>query len=100
MSEYTIIGEYYPEDDKIVRIGNEGKEIVGEGFVAFCIITRGRFKQYFPEMKSIKQEKILFKKFLKDKDFINFLGKKKVKQIKKSFWKFKVYARICLILGK
>ena len=94
MSDYTIIGEYYPEDNKIIRIGDEGKEIVGDGFVAFCIITRKKPKEYFPQLKSIKQENELFKKFLQDKDFVHFLGEKRVKQIKKSFWKFKIYARI------
>lgn len=88
MKDYTIIGDYFPEGDNIVRIGNEGKEIVAEGFVAFCVLSRRKPREY--KTNSIAKEKELFKNSMNDVDFVHFLGEKRVKKIKKDFFWFKV----------
>lgn len=89
MPEYTIIGEYYPENGKIVRMGNEGIEVVADAFVAYFILN-GSFKGY----KSVNEEKKHFEDSLSDTDFVNYLGMKKVKKIRVAFMRFFIWYKI------
>lgn len=94
MEKDTIIGDYFPENDKIIRMGNEKKEVVADAFVAYYTLNNS-FKGYIPQVNERKH----FKESLSDTDFLNHLGKKKIKKIKIMFVVFLIIFKIKRFCG-